>query len=897
MRRAGPSAHAPNGFVLAARYASRMLPEIFRLDDVLLDVEFPVNDRLPLEKLLASLPSPGLHRRRQPRLGLPVLADQEEGRSQQERPEDRRPHAACRHAAFHRALHGGVPAAQHDRRMVVWPARHRRDLPAARASPPASRPSRCPTCAGEMTAHPRRAHSTAGPRLSNNSPCSTPAAAAATSSSPRFTCSCLCECTTKGCPLETPSTPCWPRTSSAWKLTRAARRSPHSPWRLAAWKYPGEDGQPLGYRSLPPLNIACSGQGVVGTKEQWTRFANGDSRFEEGMERLYDLFQKAPTLGSLIDPRTVGEDLFALGFDVLQGALDRTLKKNDVLADPDREALGIAAQGIALAASLMAREFTLVATNVPYLARGKHGGELREHIEHAHPSAKADLATAFVERSLACCESGGSAALVTPHNWFYQSTYKQLRARVLQAATWNIAARLGPRAFETISGEMVNVALLAITQQAPSPGQIYAGLDAGQEEGPPEKADALLRSLISLVRQDRQAINPDGRIIVSGAAPDRPVAPLSSYCSSILGLGTGDYAHYGRAFWELPCFGEQWTAHQSTVEEPAPYGGRHYLVAWDHRENRVRGLTRAEREQIHNQDQSGQQAWGKRGVAVGLMHDLKPTLYTGERFEKMLAVILPAQPEILPALWSYCNSPLFAKAVRELDNGVVVANGTLVKIPFDLDYWQRVAAERYPDGLPKPNSNDPTQWLLDGQPAGSDDPLQVGVARLSGYRWPRQTGSSFPDCPAIGTDRLDALADKDGIVPIPATRGEPPASDRLRELLRSAFGSQWSTPLEDNLLSNAGAKPGTSLDDWLRTQFFEHHCKRFHNRPFIWHIWDGRKDGFSCLVNYHKLDHALLETLTYSYVQDWFSAQAAAAKSNQTGADLRLAPPRNCNKS
>jgi hypothetical protein len=47
---------ADNGWVLAARYASRMLPQIFRTDDVLLEIEFPINDRLPLEELLASLP-------------------------------------------------------------------------------------------------------------------------------------------------------------------------------------------------------------------------------------------------------------------------------------------------------------------------------------------------------------------------------------------------------------------------------------------------------------------------------------------------------------------------------------------------------------------------------------------------------------------------------------------------------------------------------------------------------------------------------------------------------------------------------------------------------------------------------------------------------------------------
>ena len=38
------------------------------------------------------------------------------------------------------------------------------------------------------------------------------------------------------------------------------------------------------------------------------------------------------------------------------------------------------------------------------------------------------------------------------------------------------------------------------------------------------------------------------------------------------------------------------------------------------------------------------------------------------------------------------------------------------------------------------------------------------MARLLGYQWPRQTGSSFPDCPALGPDGLEKLADDDGIV-------------------------------------------------------------------------------------------------------------------------------------
>ncbi len=91
------------------------------------------------------------------------------------------------------------------------------------------------------------------------------------------------------------------------------------------------------------------------------------------------------------------------------------------------------------------------------------------------------------------------------------------------------------------------------------------------------------------------------------------------------------------------------------------------------------------------------------------------------------------------------------------------------------------------------------------------------------------------------------------------------------------------------LLTDAGASSVTPLDDWLRGGFFEQHRKRIHNRPFVWRLWDGRKDGFACLVNYRQFNHALLESPTYSYLQDWITAQTAAAKASQTGADLRLA--------
>jgi len=286
-----------------------------------------------------------------------------------------------------------------------------------------------------------------------------------------------------------------------------------------------------------------------------------------------------------------------------------------------------------------------------------------------------------------------------------------------------------------------------------------------------------------------------------------------------------------------------------------------------------------------------QSAWSLRGVAVKQMRYLSACLYNGGPFDTNTAVIVPKNPEHLLPIWCFCSSPRFSEAIREVDKKVNVTNATLVKVAFDLKEWQQVAAEQYPNGLPKPHSDDPTQWLFNGHPKGSEQPLQIAAARLLGYRWPRQTGSEFPDCPALGPDGLEDLADADGIVCLPPINKEQPAATRLRDLIAAALDADWSPSRERDLLAATGAKQ-TNLEDWLRDTFFEQHLKLFKNRPFIWHIWDGRKDGFHALVNYHRLDHANLQKLTYSYLGDWLRQQEADAKADKPGAAERLGAAR-----
>ena len=160
----------------------------------------------------------------------------------------------------------------------------------------------------------------------------------------------------------------------------------------------------------------------------------------------------------------------------------------------------------------------------------------------------------------------------------------------------------------------------------------------------------------------------------------------------------------------------------------------------------------------------------------------------------------------------------------------------------------------------------------------------MAVSRLLGYRWPQNAG-----------DDLAGYADADGIVCLPPVAGETPAAERLRALLAQAYGPDWSPAVQDKLLADAGSA-GKDLDEWLRDGFFAQHCKVFGQRPFVWHVWDGRKDGFAALVNYHTLDRAKLDKLIYTYLGGWVKTQADAVRQGVPGSDGRFVAAQNLQK-
>lgn len=661
---------------------------------------------------------------------------------------------------------------------------------------------------------------------------------------------------------------------------------------LAAWRR-------VGHRPLPRLHLACSGLSIGVNKNEWLKMAEQvavtapvppekdlfgtrdnlfSARIKEGFARLFDLFEKAPSLGSLIDPRRLAGDIVAADHTQLEPLLTPLLAANqsDELAE-----LAVAAQGMMKAAQVLGANFTLVATNVPFLARGKQDDSLKRFSEQHFNTALGDLCTVFVARLRELCSAGGTYAFVTPEQWTFSLTHQAFRIDLIKSESLNLIAKLGPAAFQVMNWWAARTLLTVITNTLPNQVHTIAFLELPYSKQTEDKPQQLVVSAFDIRLQAEQLLNPDARILSADA---HEFSLLSAHADVFAGIQTGDLPKFVRSFFEFGRRPDGWEFLLRTVNEPVPFGGRSLLLLW----NDGKSLSQEPQAVIR-----GMKAIGQMGVCINRTASLAPTLYLGEFFDQNGAVIIPRNQADLRALWCFATSPSYASAVRGLDGNTGVTPATLGKVPFDASHWQEVAEELLPEGVPKPHSNDPTQWLFNGNPRGSDHPLQVAVSRLLGYRWPRQTGSGFPDCPPLATDGLEGHVDPDGIVPLMPLRGEAPATERLITLLAEAYGHEWSAAKLDNLLSKVGFD-GKSLDDWLHDGFFTQHCVLFQQRPFVWHVWDGLRDGFHALVNYHRLagpggeGKRVLETLLYAYLGGWIDRQRADQRAAVEGADGRL---------
>jgi hypothetical protein len=652
---------------------------------------------------------------------------------------------------------------------------------------------------------------------------------------------------------------------------------------LMAWKIAG------GPANLPQPQIAWVGAPPPMSKLEMASLGGDDIALSQAFAGLHDQFVQAPILGSLLEIGArdlLDVDLRTHGFEALKSLGSKKAETEEGV---------IAARGLFGAVDLLARDYVLIGTNVPFRSSSTLNHQLKSYIETKYSLGKRNLATAMFQRLVNWKQGRATVACVTPKEWLSSARYQGLREWCLRNTNFFMIAALGPNAFETITGEVVNVALL-IQEKTPNRYvEKISYLDAVNMDSPAKKDETIKDGGVSYLTISGINSHPSAEIVDR----DQAVKLLNEYVRPHQGLATGDLARFSRFFWEVPEVETKWELWQGGVKTSTLFGGSEKILLWENGKGQLHTFNEENKAVRKNTHLRGLGILGCTGVLVTQMGGLPVSLYSGERYDDTTTVLVPKNEDELLAIWCFLESPLYGRAVRRIDSSIKVPAATLAKVNFDLEYWRSYAEEAYPDGLPSPYSSDPKQWLFHGHPAHADEgtELLVALALAAGYRWPAMTSERI----VLSEEGQRLAATVNAFVPVArdllplhATSTEKALVERVRGILTSAFGTALGTESEARLVRAADLKldkkeaRDVTLETWLRERAFRQHCVLFEQRPFLWHVWDNVRDGFSVFINYHQLNQAALERLTFTVLGDWIAKARAEARTAHEDRALQL---------
>tara|TARA_B100001109_G_scaffold246056_1_gene234408 strand:- start:61326 stop:64784 length:3459 start_codon:yes stop_codon:yes gene_type:complete len=101
-------------------------------------------------------------------------------------------------------------------------------------------------------------------------------------------------------------------------------------------------------------------------------------------------------------------------------------------------------------------KYHVVIANPPYMGGGGMNGRLKVFAQDNYKASKSDLFAMFIERNLDLGTASSFVAMITMQSWMFLTSFENLRTKLLNQQTLISLAHLGPRAFDSIGGEVVS---------------------------------------------------------------------------------------------------------------------------------------------------------------------------------------------------------------------------------------------------------------------------------------------------------------------------------------------------------------------------------------------------------------------------------------------------------
>ncbi|HMD50760.1 MAG TPA: hypothetical protein VKG79_16730, partial [Bryobacteraceae bacterium] len=564
-------------------------------------------------------------------------------------------------------------------------------------------------------------------------------------------------------------------------------------------------------------------------------------------------------------------------------------------ADSVRAFFGASARkGLALF-DLLARRYDIVAANPPYMGSGNQGDLLRAYLATHFPAGKLDLYSAFIENMVRVLHPSGRWAAVSPRSWMTLGTFEPFRVAVNTRAPIELAADLGPGAFEEISGEVVSVVLSIGRGLERTRERAIRFIDVRMEE---EKGEALRAGLGDHFSRTLTMIERiPGQRFAYRLTPDQidlftVLPPLRARCFMTIGLFTGSNERFVRNIHEVK-IGDRWRGYLKT-QSPTRWAGEVFeAIDWELNGARIRA--RYSEIGASGGKYNGEEYYGIAGVSATRVGggQLRAQLFPdGLLFDSAASCGFAESPELLALCCAYLNSEICQHFARELNGSFNYQAGDLNLLPFpDAVTEEHRSLISHVGDAAAMVSLDLKQTLTDlrftpaareGQNRRIGDLLRPRreerqeratalkeIERRINGEVPRMLGLSNFGCEVapivnvstsnsgdleplfdIVTESILRLlghrwpkqieagelppdwADRDGVIPMSTDSTETTLTERVLDRLGREF------PGGDHATIRAEFEEivDTSLEAWLAGGFFARHISQFKKRPIAWQL-------------------------------------------------------------
>ena len=350
---------------------------------------------------------------------------------------------------------------------------------------------------------------------------------------------------------------------------------------------------------------------------------------------------------------------------------------------------------------IMANKYCVVATNPPYMGISNGSGKLCDYAKEYYADSKTDMFAVFIEKCSRMLSSHGYQSMITQHSWMFLVAYEKLRGKMLNSIILNMI-HLGARAFEEISGEVVQTTSWIMTRENV---QEYKGTYSRLVKGNSQKSkeEMFLDGLHNYItKQDKFEMIPgtpiaywaSENIIRDFVKGDK----LSDVCQTRKGLATSDNNRFLRLWFEVEKFKISFLccSNEDTEEKWYPinkgggfrrwYGNRDYIINWEHDGYEIRNF-RDKNGKLLSRPQNTQYnfkqalTWSKISTA-----DFSARFCEGHfLFDDAAAICHHEDEKTLKYVLAFLNSKTCQEAIKILNPTLNIQIGDIGNLPILID--------------------------------------------------------------------------------------------------------------------------------------------------------------------------------------------------------------------